>query len=143
MSHYNAFQILMTCSVDKQGKINCPQKNLILRYTKRLDPGNLGHDIEERCKKVWMGSSSVVHIHSHSTMAKVAIYFNCLFHLTPFLPLWQFCHLNLTKLLQYLCLHAVIHAIVWKYRYYCCKDKKTSTIKYWFCFQYCPSIQLF
>ena len=45
MSHFNAFQILMTCSVDKQGKINCPQKNLILRYTKRLDPGNLGHDI--------------------------------------------------------------------------------------------------
>ena len=22
---------------------------------------------------------------------------------SPFLPLWQFCHLNLTKLLQYLC----------------------------------------
>ena len=47
--------------------------------------------------------SSLVHIHSHSTMEKVAIYFNCLFHLSPFLPLWQFCHLNLTKLLQYLC----------------------------------------
>ena len=92
-----------------------------------------------------MGSSSVVHIHSHSTMAKVAIYFNCLFHLIvpSFLCGRQFCHLNLTKLLQYLCVSMLLSMQLSENIGTTVAKIKNSTIQYWFCFKYCPSIQLF
>ena len=59
---------------------------------------------------------------------------------SPFLPLWQFCHLNLTKLLQYLCVPMLLSMqLSENIGTNVAKIKKFSTIHYWFR----PTIQLF